>query len=155
MRVLWLKTELLHPLDKGGRLRTYHTLRHLMREHEVHYLTLGDPEELAGKSVAHEYCHTLEIIEHRMPGRRSARFWTGAAGNLLSPRPYAIDRYRSRVMLDRVRRLDREGAIDLVVSDFLVSSQNVPNDLSVPSVLFQHNVEAELWRRHAAGATAE
>jgi polysaccharide biosynthesis protein PslH len=29
MRILWLKSELLHPVDKGGRIRTYQMLREL------------------------------------------------------------------------------------------------------------------------------
>ena len=31
MRILWLKTDLLLPLDKGGKLRTWHLMRHLAR----------------------------------------------------------------------------------------------------------------------------
>ena len=40
MRILWLKTELLHPVDKGGKIRTYAMLRALVKEHEVTYPTL-------------------------------------------------------------------------------------------------------------------
>jgi len=42
VHILWLKTELLHPVDKGGRIRTYNMLRALRREHRVTYLTLDD-----------------------------------------------------------------------------------------------------------------
>ena len=42
MNILWLKTELLHPLDKDGRMRTYHILRELNREHRITYLTFDD-----------------------------------------------------------------------------------------------------------------
>ena len=35
MKVLWVKSELLHPIDKGGKIRTFEMLRHLMRGHEV------------------------------------------------------------------------------------------------------------------------
>ena len=31
MRILWLKTELLHPVDKGGRIRTYQMLKELKK----------------------------------------------------------------------------------------------------------------------------
>jgi len=33
MNILWVKTELLHPLDKGGKIRTFHMLRELKRVH--------------------------------------------------------------------------------------------------------------------------
>ena len=35
MRILWLKTELLHPVDKGGRIRTYAMLRELRKRHHL------------------------------------------------------------------------------------------------------------------------
>jgi glycosyltransferase involved in cell wall biosynthesis len=40
----------------------------------------------------------------------------------------------------------------VVVCDFLAPSLNVPNALAAPTVLFQHNVEAMIWERHAAVA---
>jgi hypothetical protein len=33
-----LKTELLHPVDKGGKIRTYNMLKELRRDHEITYL---------------------------------------------------------------------------------------------------------------------
>ena len=38
MNVLWLNTGLLLPLDKGGRLRTWHLMRHLAQRHHITYL---------------------------------------------------------------------------------------------------------------------
>ena len=42
MRILWLKTELLHPVDKGGKIRTYNMLKALKRDCHITYLTLDD-----------------------------------------------------------------------------------------------------------------
>lgn len=152
MRVLWLKTELLHPLDKGGRLRTYHTLKYLKQCHEVHYLALCDSPEAGSTEPASEYCTTLELVRHRVPARRSPRFWAGAAVNVLSSFPYAVARYRSDVMRERVRMLVAQGGVDLIVSDFLAPSQNVPEGIGSPAILFEHNVEAKIWLRHAQQA---
>jgi glycosyltransferase involved in cell wall biosynthesis len=38
--------------------------------------------------------------------------------------------------------------VDLLVCDFLFPSQNVPDGLPCRTVLFQHNVEAAIWKRH-------
>ena len=35
MRILWLSTNLLLPLDKGGKLRTWHLMRHLAARHSI------------------------------------------------------------------------------------------------------------------------
>ena len=44
------------------------------------------------------------------------------------------------------------GGFDRVVCDFLVPAVNLPQTLPCPSILFTHNVEAEIWRRHAGNA---
>ena len=43
MKILWINCELLHPLDKGGKIRTCEMLKHLKQDHDVTYLTFEDP----------------------------------------------------------------------------------------------------------------
>jgi sugar transferase (PEP-CTERM/EpsH1 system associated) len=150
MRILWLKTELLHPVDKGGRIRTYNMLRALKREHHITYLTL-DNGRAAPDAVerATEYCHELIRIPFTEAPRRSARFWSELASNLVSPLPYAVAKYRSAGMEAAIRRCVAREEVDVLVCDFLAPSPNVPDGLAVPKVLFQHNVEALIWKRHA------
>ena len=45
MRILWLKSDLLLPLDKGGKLRTWHLLRHLRARHDITYVAFARPDE--------------------------------------------------------------------------------------------------------------
>ena len=149
MRILWLKTELLHPIDKGGKIRTYFTLQQLRRHHHVTYLTLDDGR--CGEDAverAEEYCHDLLQIPH-VPSRKfGLRFYVELATNLVSALPYAIARYRSRPMERRLRALLNEGRFDLLICDFLAPDVNVPRTVDLPAVLFQHNVEAMIWKRH-------
>jgi polysaccharide biosynthesis protein PslH len=66
MRILWLKTELLHPVDKGGKIRTYQMLKELKRDHHVTYMTLDVPSaDSDARARAEEYCHELICIPHR------------------------------------------------------------------------------------------
>lgn len=149
MRILWLKTELLHPVDKGGRIRTYNMLRELKQEHEVIYLTLdeepGDREALERSS---EYADELIRVPHHVAPRHSVRFYTELVSNLVSPLPYFIERYRSDRMRRAVTKTLENCDLDVLVCDFLTPAVNLPDALPLPSVLFQHNVEAEIWRRH-------
>lgn len=154
MRILWLKTELLHPVDKGGRIRTYQMLRELKRKHEIAYLTLDDgtagPAEIES---AEEYCHELIRIPHRRSARYTARFFSELALNVVSDLPYFLEKYRSDEMRREIGRRKEAGDFDVLVCDFLVPAVNLPPGSSRPSVLFQHNVEAEIWRRHAEVAS--
>lgn len=153
MRILWLKTELLHPLDKGGRIRTYQMLKALKRRHHITYLALDDGCAASdAEASAREYCHHLERIPFRTTRKDSWRLYVDLFRNLFSRLPYAVAKYRSGDMESRVRRRVGEGGHDLVVCDFLFPSRNVPRDLDCPTVLFQHNVEAEIWRRHVSVA---
>ena len=154
MHILWIKTELLHPVDKGGRIRTYQMLRALASQHEITYLTLDDgtaaPDAVA---KATEYCARVEVVPFTPPAKGSVGFYSALLGNLVSPLPYAVARYEVPALRERLRTLCRERKVDVVVCDFLAPSINVPDDLGVPVVLFQHNVEAMIWERHAQVAT--
>jgi len=146
---LWLKTELLHPVDKGGKIRTFHMLKELKREHHVTYLTLDDgsgaPDAVERAS---EYCHELVRVEHRTRAKFSAGFYGELAANLVSPLPYFMKKYKSAGMRSEIARLVAGDRFDVLVCDFLQPSVNVPPRLPVPTVLFQHNVEAMIWKRH-------
>lgn len=153
MRILWLKSELLHPVDKGGKIRTYQMLRAINRKHPVTYLTLDDGHAAPdARARALEYASVVETVPLRISRRGSPRFFGELATNLVSSLPYSLSRYRVDVFRDRVRAELAERKIDLVVCDFLTPWVNLPDDAAsfgIPIVLFQHNVEAEIWRRHA------
>lgn len=153
MHILWLKTELLHPIDKGGKIRTYQMLRHLKAQHRVTYLCLDDGTAAGdAQERAEEYCHELVRVPFAAPAKGSAAFFADLARNVVSPLPYAVARYRSTAMRDAIRSAVRERGVDLVVCDFLTPSINIPDALGVPVLLFQHNVEAAIWERHATVA---
>jgi sugar transferase (PEP-CTERM/EpsH1 system associated) len=149
MKILWLKTELLHPVDKGGKIRSYHLLKQLKVDHHITYLTLDDgaaPEDAADSAT--EYCHDLIRIPHITRAKFSAGFYAELALNMTSSLPYAIRKYQSAEMTRAVSEATSNATFDVVICDFLAPAINLPLDLKTPVVLFQHNVEAEIWRRH-------
>jgi glycosyltransferase involved in cell wall biosynthesis len=151
MRILWIKSDFLHPTNRGGQIRTLEMLRRLRRRHEIHYLAFADPDSPEGVERSVEYCHRPHPVPRRPADRGSLRFWGQFAENLLSPLPIAVGRYRSAQMERRIRDLTRCERFDHMVCDFIMPSVNVP-DLS-RCVLFQHNVETVVWQRLAKCAT--
>jgi polysaccharide biosynthesis protein PslH len=149
LRILWLKTELLHPIDKGGKIRTYNMLRELKRDHHITYLALDDGSaDAEAREGAEEYCHDLICLAHHQREKFSPGFYAELLSNLGSRLPYAIKKYESASMRREVLERSNSGTIDVVICDFLAPAINVPRNLSVPSILFQHNVEAMIWKRH-------
>lgn len=149
MHILWIKTELLHPVDKGGKIRTYQMLRALAKEHQVTYLCLDDglaaPDAL---QRAQEYATRTVVVPFAPPTKGSLGFFKALAHNLYSRLPYAIARYKSAALRARIDELAPD--VDLIVCDFLAPAINVPAPLYGRTVLFQHNVEAMIWQRHAS-----
>jgi sugar transferase (PEP-CTERM/EpsH1 system associated) len=149
MRILWLNAGLLLPLDKGGKLRTWHLMRHLAQRHEITYLSFADPDtSVDAREGMREVCAHLQTVPRRDAGKGTLAFYADAAAHLFERLPYAVAKYRSPEYRARLRQLLAESRFDLVVCDFLVPAVNVPDMLPCPSVLFTHNVEAEIWRRH-------
>ncbi len=153
MHILWLKSDLLLPLDKGGRLRTWHLLRRLAEHHDITYLSFADPGQERDAAGMREVARRVVTVARADPAKGSLRFYMDAARYLADPLPYAVAKYRSAAYTDRLQALLRGHAFDLVVCDFLVPAVNLPGALPCPAVVFTHNVEAEIWRRHAETKT--
>src|SRR4051812_22918153 len=155
MRILWLKSDLLLPLDKGGKLRTWHLMRHLKRRHEITFVGFADPSEPAANVTGmNEVADRVITIPRADSAKGSTRFYAGAALRVLDPLPYAVGKYRSRAYRQKVAELFQKETFDLVVCDFLPPAVNLTWPLPCPAVLFTHNVEADIWRRHAETQTS-
>ena len=151
MRLLWLKYGELLPPDTGGKLRSYHLLRALRTQLDLRMVSYVRPGVSPGYAAA---------LADELPGARVLEI-EGIARGILSAvfqstvhrTPLTVSRFTS----SRVRSwLEREIAgarPDLLLCDFLMPSDSLPRDLRIPTVLFQHNVEASLWQRKAAAAT--
>jgi sugar transferase (PEP-CTERM/EpsH1 system associated) len=153
MTLLWLNAGLLLPLDKGGKLRTWHVMRHLARRHDITYLSFEDPAVAkADRDGMSEVCRELVTVGRTDAEKGTLRFYAGAARYVVDSLPYAVAKYRSAAYRTRVEGLLRTKRFDAMVCDFLPPAVNLPDDLPCPSVIFTHNVEAEIWRRHAENA---
>ena len=148
MKILWVKTDFLHPTTRGGQIRTLETLKRLHLKHEVHYIAFDDPEQTEGPRRAGEYSSAHYRVAHSAPEKKltSPAFVAQLIAGVLSPLPVAINRWRSVAMKREIERLQRAENFDTIVCDFLFPAPNIP-DLS-QAVIFQHNVEAMIWRRH-------
>jgi glycosyltransferase involved in cell wall biosynthesis len=125
-------------------------LRELKRQgHEITYLTLDDGSASSdAKERAVEYCDRLITVPHRTVPKFSAGFYRELALNLASPLPYFMRKYRSDGMRREILGLAGRESFNVLVCDFLQPSVNVPFEVDLPTVLFQHNVEAMIWKRH-------
>lgn len=150
MKILWVNPNFLHPTTKGGQIRTLEIVKRLHRRHEIHYAAFEDPASAEGIGRAGEYATRAYPFRHHVPARTSPRFAMQVAGGLFSSLPLAVSRWVSPELRRFVGEQLRTGGFDRAVCDFLAPAPHF-DDLS-RTVLFQHNVETMIWRRHAETA---
>lgn len=150
MKLLWVKTDFLHPTTRGGQIRTLELLRQLHRRHEIHYVAFNDPKEPEGLMRASEYSTKAYPINYQIADKSSPTFLAELMTGLFSTIPVTIRRCQSADMRAQVERLISEERFDSVICDFLSPAPNIP-DLG-SCVLFQHNVEAVIWKRRTEHA---
>jgi polysaccharide biosynthesis protein PslH len=151
MKLLWIKSDFLHPTTKGGHIRTLEMLRQLHRRHEIHYVGLVRSGEQEGVARSTEYCTKAFPIEFDLPTRGSFAFLFQAIRGLASPLPLSIQRYVSSAMKQQIDSLTLNGDYDHIVCDFLFPAPNI-SQLD-RCVLFQHNMETTIWERHAENSS--
>jgi glycosyltransferase involved in cell wall biosynthesis len=151
MKLLWVKTDFLHPTTRGGQIRTLELLRQLHRRHEIHYVAFHDPNEAEGLARAAEYSSKAYPIDYQIRDKSSPAFFGELISGLFSRIPVTIRRCRSKDMRVQIERLIQREHFDSVICDFLSPAPNIA-DLG-SCVLFQHNVEAVIWERRAEHAS--
>ncbi len=150
MKILWVKSDFLHPTSRGGQIRTLETIRRLHARHEIHYIAFDNPAEPEGLARAGEYCSYVYPVRHRPPASRSLKFALQVAGSIFNPLPLAVARWVAPAMKEQIRLVRQQHRFDSIVCDFIAPAPNF--DSLAGCVLFQHNVETTIWRRHAEHA---
>jgi sugar transferase (PEP-CTERM/EpsH1 system associated) len=148
VKILWVKSGGLVPLDHGGRIRSYQLAKVLAREHDVTLFTFYPPLPEDTHDKLSEFFSRVICIPIEIPERNSRADYFAYAKNLMSLSPYSVAKYcQPHVARELRQHLERE-TYDVIVCDFLVTGAVIPWDLPGTKVLFTHNVEAQIWRRH-------
>lgn len=153
MRILWVKADKLLPVQNGGNIRTYHLLRSLSARHELTFYSYyaGTPDPDYERELQRQLPGAVAVCTGKRELTGAARAFDYLA-HLGAHPPYAVSRFAHAPVQKQIQAWFREQRFDVAVCDFLDAAVNFPGSLNLPSVLFQHNVESEIWRRHAATA---
>jgi polysaccharide biosynthesis protein PslH len=153
MRILWVKIGGLWPPDRGGRLRSYHTISELGRRHQVIVATTHVPGDTPDSVDTLPNSARVLSFPHRLPKQGSPAFALALARSWVSTLPVDLSKARVPALERAVRGLLASGAVDVCVADFLAAWPNVPARSPAPTVLFEHNVEHAIWQRLARTET--
>jgi sugar transferase (PEP-CTERM/EpsH1 system associated) len=148
VKILWVKSGGLVPLDHGGRIRSFQLAKILAQVHEVSLFTFyqpaaNDPHAELRNVFSRVLCVPLEVPRQGSPAEYAAY-----AKNLFSSRPYSVAKYCQPHVARRLREHLKQESYDLIVCDFLLTAGVIPWDFPKPKVIFTHNIEAQIWERH-------
>lgn len=146
-RLLFVCSRYLFPIDSGGKIRTVNILRGL--KGGAFEITLASP--LPADATSAQPAETRDVCD-RFVGwpnaTRGARFQWSRMRHLVSRLPVAVATDGSAAG-QRVLAQALHDAPDVVVVDFPHAAILVPPPYPCASVMFTHNVEAEIFHRHA------
>jgi glycosyltransferase involved in cell wall biosynthesis len=154
LRILWAKANKILPVHSGGDIRSYNIARQLAAQHELTFFSYYDgARDLEyEKALQEHFPAAVGLCTGKSGGTLLRRGWDYAL-RLADRAPYAVSRFASDAVQEQLKRWYEERAFDVAVCDFLDAAVNLPKELTIPTLLFQHNVESEIWRRHASNGS--
>jgi len=145
-RLLFVSPRFLFPMDQGGKIRTGNILRGLKGgAFDVTLASPAPPDVQRFTADLSEACDNFISWPERAQSRISRALSLGSAIPVaaVSDRSPAGSACIGRALAARP---------DVVVVDFPHASVLMPERIDAASVMFTHNVEAEIFERHAARA---
>src|SRR5262245_4186059 len=149
-QLLMLVHRVPYPPNRGDRIRSYHLLRHLASEYDVHLATLCDEPVSADTVEALEsVCRRAAIAPVMGPAR-----WVRAAWSLATGRTATEGLFRSSRLADVVRSWARQTQFDaaLVFCSSMLQYLNCDELASVRAVVDLVDVDSQKWFDYAERA---
>ncbi|HVE51180.1 MAG TPA: glycosyltransferase family 4 protein [Casimicrobiaceae bacterium] len=151
LRLLFVSPRFLFPAASGGKIRTRDVLRGLKGGRFA--VDLVSPAcDVAPRRFADDIAEVCDRFTGWPEAERGLAFKVRRALSIGSALPLAVATDRSSDGAQAISAALQQ-RYDLVVCDFPHASVLLPPRIGVASLLFTHNVEAEIFRRHAAVAS--
>lgn len=140
-KILFLACHLPFPPLSGGRLRELELIKRIARECSVTLMVVSKTfeEDAANRHELERYCERVEVFPAEpLPSRP-----------LESGEPFHVQRHRCAALGEAVARALQSDRFDLVHVEGFYLMQHVPEEVDVPVLLVEQNVEYDLDRQRA------
>jgi polysaccharide biosynthesis protein PslH len=149
MRILYIATMYPLPVNNGVKMRVWSLLCAIANAgHQITLATFAEPEESVGtEQELRKVCKDCDIVVRHMASLSGSTNYRARLSAVLSPSPFAIQRFRSDEMRARLERRLRSDAFDVVLCDNIYTTVNLPAT-SLPILMNSHNVEHLILQRY-------
>lgn len=149
IKVLFLSQRFLFPQDTGGKIRTSKILEKLNKKFSVTVISnVESPQDDPYLPNMTNLCDKFIPVPWVEVKKYSLKFWWRLFYRSFSKYPITMHNDYSPELEEAVLDELSSGDYDLAVCDFMQSTLNFKQVTGIPVLLFQHNVEAAIAKRH-------
>ncbi|MDD9149639.1 glycosyltransferase family 4 protein [Sporolactobacillus sp. CQH2019] len=151
MKILFLNNLLPYPLDNGGKIKTYNTLKALSRHHQVDLLAfVNSKNERAYIRHLSAVSRQIDVVcKTVIKDTSKLAFVKDYLFSTFSSLPYVVKKFYTNEMKNKIVRFQRENQYDLIYVNHL-SMMAYHNCFETKVVLDQQNVESLIFGRFIA-----
>ena len=141
MKILFVCHRFPFPPNRGGKIRPFHMIQHLGRNHSVVVASLAHTEdELKEGQPLKDYCH--EVIAEVLPSRTR---WLQAVAALPTSTPSSVAYFHSRKLAARIQQAWQSGGFDAVIVHCAFAAQYVTGLRGAFRMLDFGDVDSVKW----------
>jgi glycosyltransferase involved in cell wall biosynthesis len=149
LKILFLSQPFLYPLDTGGKIRTVKLLEQLTKIFDITLISnFNSAKDRPCLDHIKRLCRRYHPVPWSPIEKFSFLFYLRLATRMFSRYPIAVLNDYSKNIESAILRLISKERYDLLICDFLQPSLNFQKIDGCPTLLFQHNVESVILRRH-------
>lgn len=147
MRILVVSSYLPYPLTSGGHVRLFNIIKNLSKGNGI--VLVCEKRDFQKK----EDIEALEKICEKVIWVRREKQWSlkNVLKSVFSNIPFLIVGHTNKKMQEKIKNLLESEKFDLIHVETSYVFQNLPQDIKIPTVLVEHNIEYMVYKRYADG----
>lgn len=149
LKVLFFAKRFPYPMDTGGKIRTGKLLEYLRQVFDVTLVSnVESPQDDQHVAQVGKLCSDFYPVPWKEVRKYSLTFYLRVLAKTFSRYPVSVSNDYSPDLERALLEVLRKEKHDLLICDFVQPSINCHKVIGCPMLLFQHNVEAVIPRRH-------
>ena len=149
LKVLFFSQRFPYPMDTGGKIRTGKLLEQLKNVFDITLVSnVESPKDDRYLDRVKNLCTIFHPVPWKEVRKYTFRFYLRLLKSLFSRYPYTVINDYSKEIERVLLQHTTSERFDLLICDFLQPTLNFKRLTGVPTLLFQHNIESVIPRRH-------
>lgn len=121
MNILFLANLVPYPLDNGGKMKTFTTIKALSENNEIDLLCFYEKESvIQAKEVLQQYCRNIVLLPIRVTTSENKIYMiNNAIKCLFTKEPLNVFKYRKKQMMTEIESMMSENKYDVIYYNYL------------------------------------